>query len=265
MRSLCSVSSSSDNILKFALEAHVGKIVESHSILRWIPTVAADAISFFRIGRDGLTAEIRRSGRAYKETRCRVRRIRTPPPSGSKSSCKRKPTKAVCWSVYCSPRAHWQHSHHHDRWSCDKCRVSKDERGKPDGMLTIGLLFVVSRVRVCRFTSRMADSATPFAACSATGLSCKTNLSQTERAAYSVQLRHFHRRRHHPCHQASKNRNRSQQAGPRPLEQAPVSHSVPRATRHAKWTSQSGSSVSDFVGLACMTPNIPRTSKKVLQ
>ena len=64
---------------------------------------------------------------------------------------------------------------------------------------------------------------------------------------------------------SQKNRNRSQQAGPRPLEQAPVSHSVPRATRHAKWTSQSGSSVSDFVGLACMTPNIPRTSKKVLQ
>ena len=41
--------------LKFALEAHVGKIVASHSILRWIPTMAADAMSFFRIGRDGLT------------------------------------------------------------------------------------------------------------------------------------------------------------------------------------------------------------------
>ena len=54
--------------LKFALEAHVGKIVESHSILKWIPTMAAsDAISFFRIGRDGLTAEMRRSGRAWKE------------------------------------------------------------------------------------------------------------------------------------------------------------------------------------------------------
>ena len=39
--------------LKFVLEAHVGKIVESHAILKWIPTLAADAISFFRIGRDG--------------------------------------------------------------------------------------------------------------------------------------------------------------------------------------------------------------------
>ena len=42
--------------LKFPLEAHVGKIVESRSILWWIPTMASDAISFFRIGRDGLTA-----------------------------------------------------------------------------------------------------------------------------------------------------------------------------------------------------------------
>ena len=53
--------------LEFALEAHVGKIVESRSILKWIPTMAADAISFFRIGRDGLKAEMRRSGRAWKE------------------------------------------------------------------------------------------------------------------------------------------------------------------------------------------------------
>ena len=29
--------------------------------------MAADAISFFRIGRDGLTAEMRRSGRAWKK------------------------------------------------------------------------------------------------------------------------------------------------------------------------------------------------------
>ena len=52
--------------LKFALEAHVGKIVESHSILKWIPTMAADAIRFFRIGRGALTAEVRRSGCAWK-------------------------------------------------------------------------------------------------------------------------------------------------------------------------------------------------------
>ena len=53
--------------LKVALEAHVGKIVESHSILKWIPTMAADAISFFRIGRGGFTAEMRGSGRAWKK------------------------------------------------------------------------------------------------------------------------------------------------------------------------------------------------------
>ena len=46
--------------LKFAFEAHVGKIVESHSILKWIPTMAADAISFFSTGKDGLTALLRR-------------------------------------------------------------------------------------------------------------------------------------------------------------------------------------------------------------
>ena len=53
--------------LKFALEAHVEKIVASHSTLKWIPTTAADAISFFRTGRDGLTAEVRRSGRAWEK------------------------------------------------------------------------------------------------------------------------------------------------------------------------------------------------------
>ena len=53
--------------LKFALEARVGKTVESHSILRWIPMMASDAISFFMIGTDGLTAEMRRSGRASKK------------------------------------------------------------------------------------------------------------------------------------------------------------------------------------------------------
>ena len=53
--------------LKFALKAHVGKIVESHSILGWIPVMASDAISFFRIGRDGLMGEMRRSGRAWKK------------------------------------------------------------------------------------------------------------------------------------------------------------------------------------------------------
>ena len=53
--------------LKFALEAHVGKIVESHAILKWIPTMASDAISFFRIGRDGSTAEMRRPGNDWRK------------------------------------------------------------------------------------------------------------------------------------------------------------------------------------------------------
>ena len=53
--------------LEFDLEAHVEKIVESHSILLCLPTVASDAISLFRIGRDGLTAEMRRSERAWKK------------------------------------------------------------------------------------------------------------------------------------------------------------------------------------------------------
>ena len=45
----------------------MGKIFESHLILSWIPTMASDAISFFRIDRDALTAEMRRSGRAWKK------------------------------------------------------------------------------------------------------------------------------------------------------------------------------------------------------
>ena len=36
------------------------KIVDSHSILKWMPTMAADVISFFRNGKDGSTAEMRR-------------------------------------------------------------------------------------------------------------------------------------------------------------------------------------------------------------
>ena len=53
--------------LKFAVEAHVSKIIECHSILRWVLMMASDVISFFRIGRDGLTTEMRRSGRAWNK------------------------------------------------------------------------------------------------------------------------------------------------------------------------------------------------------
>ena len=55
--------------LKFALAAHLGKIVDLlfFSILKWVPTMPANAFSFFRIGRDGVTTELRRFGRAWKK------------------------------------------------------------------------------------------------------------------------------------------------------------------------------------------------------
>ena len=59
--------------LKFSVEAHVGQIVKSHSILRWIPTRTSDAISFFRSGRDGLTTKMRRSGRAWRKLGAELR------------------------------------------------------------------------------------------------------------------------------------------------------------------------------------------------
>ena len=34
--------------LKFPLEAHVGKIVESHSILKWIPKMASERDQFLQ-------------------------------------------------------------------------------------------------------------------------------------------------------------------------------------------------------------------------
>ena len=98
---------------KFGLEAHVGQIVEPHSILRWIPSMAPNAISFFRIGTDGLTAEMRRSGRAWKKLVAEFgESVRLVPPSSSKRSCKWNATKAACWTVSWTPRANRQHSHH---------------------------------------------------------------------------------------------------------------------------------------------------------
>ena len=49
-----------------------GKIVKSLPVLRWMPTKASDANTFFGIGRDGVTAEIRRCWACVEETRCRV-------------------------------------------------------------------------------------------------------------------------------------------------------------------------------------------------
>ena len=43
----------------------MGKIVESHSILKWISTMTANVISFFRVGKHDLTTEMLRSGRAW--------------------------------------------------------------------------------------------------------------------------------------------------------------------------------------------------------
>ena len=95
--------------LKFAFEAHEGKIVEAHSILKWIPTMAADAISFFSTGKDGLTAFFETIWTRLEEARYKIGRIRLVPPSGSKSSCKWDATKAVCGAVSWTPRANWQH------------------------------------------------------------------------------------------------------------------------------------------------------------
>ena len=54
-------------VLPHALEEHMGPIRDGHPILRWLPTAAADAISRCRIGRDGLTAGQRRTGRPWKK------------------------------------------------------------------------------------------------------------------------------------------------------------------------------------------------------
>ena len=55
--------------LRFALEARLGKeIGDEHHVLSWLPMAAGNAISHFRLGSDGATAEMRRSGRAFKKS-----------------------------------------------------------------------------------------------------------------------------------------------------------------------------------------------------
>ena len=83
------------------------KIVESHSILKWMPTMAADAISFFRNGKDGLTTEMRRWKELVAELGESVCNV-----PASKSSCKSNATQVVCWAVFWTPFANWQHSDH---------------------------------------------------------------------------------------------------------------------------------------------------------
>ena len=53
--------------LRYALEECLGPVPEEHPMLRWLPMAASDAISFYRIGKDGLTAEVRRTGRPWKK------------------------------------------------------------------------------------------------------------------------------------------------------------------------------------------------------
>ena len=101
--------------LKFALEAHVGKIVESHSILSWMPMMASDAISFFRIGRDSLTAEVRRSGRAWKKLVAEFEESVYYRPAVARTVASGMQPKTVCWTVSWTPRTNRQHSHHDDR------------------------------------------------------------------------------------------------------------------------------------------------------
>ena len=101
--------------LTFALEAHVGKIVEFHSILRWMPMMASDAISFFRIGRDGLTAEVRRSGRAWKKLVAEFEESVYYRPAVARTVASGMQPKTVCWTVSWTPRTNRQHSHHDDR------------------------------------------------------------------------------------------------------------------------------------------------------
>ena len=53
--------------LRYALEECLGPVPEAHPLLRWLPMAAPDAVSFYRIGKDGLTAEVRRTGRPWKK------------------------------------------------------------------------------------------------------------------------------------------------------------------------------------------------------
>ena len=53
-------------MMRYALEAWWGLVEETHPILRWLPQVAGDAITRYRVGNDGMTGEQRRSGRPWR-------------------------------------------------------------------------------------------------------------------------------------------------------------------------------------------------------
>lgn len=55
-------------VLRYALEERIGGPVrKDHPILSWLPMLAADSLSRYRVGRDGRTAEVRRIGRPWKK------------------------------------------------------------------------------------------------------------------------------------------------------------------------------------------------------
>ena len=103
----------------------MGKIVESHTILKWVPTMAADATSFFRIGRDGLTAEMRRSGHAWKKLIAEF----------GESVYYRQAVTSAAASGMQTKLYVGRHLFHHARTKImttdgvTRCRFSKDERG----------------------------------------------------------------------------------------------------------------------------------------
>ena len=88
--------------------------------------MAADAISFFKFGRDGLTPEMRRCGRAWKKLVAEFGDSVYYRPAVARAVASGMQPK-LCWPVSWAPRTHRQHSHHDDRWSRERCRVSKDE------------------------------------------------------------------------------------------------------------------------------------------
>ena len=66
-------------------------------MLKWMTTMASDAISFFRIGRDGLTVEMRLG--SWMQLLASL----SATASGGKCSCKWNATEAACWSVSWAP------------------------------------------------------------------------------------------------------------------------------------------------------------------
>ena len=55
-------------VLRFALEERLGRpVLDDHAIPRGLPMAAGDVISHYRVGKDGRTAEFRRTGKLWKK------------------------------------------------------------------------------------------------------------------------------------------------------------------------------------------------------